>query len=217
MGAVTWRVARSLEILLNEINRAHPNRSKASDGSIGDAAHQDRTSDHNPWIQDEGVGVVSARDFTNDPDHGFDSSDFAEWLRQRCINSDETRVKYLISDRRIANGDIQDWSWRPYPGSNPHLHHVHISVKPNKKKYDDTRGWGYPDPAKEGGDVEWTDKVKLTETDASIWNAHGRTTKYKAGSEVSFSDMVRYPTLARKLDMKVDKVLALLAQEPENG
>lgn len=44
-------------------------------------------------------------------------------------------------------------------------------------------------------DMKWTDQVKLTDVDARIWGGD-----YKAGDEVSFGLMVRYPTLARKLD-----------------
>ena len=36
---VSWYVARSLDQLLAEINASAPHRSKASDGSIGDASH----------------------------------------------------------------------------------------------------------------------------------------------------------------------------------
>jgi len=42
---MSWRLARSLEPLRNEVNAAAPNRSKASDGTIGDTAHSSRASD----------------------------------------------------------------------------------------------------------------------------------------------------------------------------
>ena len=44
---MAWRVARSLDVLLGQLNALAPERSKASDGSIGDAAHASRSSDHN--------------------------------------------------------------------------------------------------------------------------------------------------------------------------
>jgi hypothetical protein len=56
-------------------------------------------------------------------------------------------------------------------------------------------------------DMQWTDKIKLTEEDARVWNLHGHTTVYERGSEVTVGGMVRYPTLARKIDMKVDKLV----------
>src|SRR5262245_17692709 len=55
-----WRVARALERMRAQINAAFPQRSKDSDGTIGDAAHASRASDHNAWIVDDGIGVVSA-------------------------------------------------------------------------------------------------------------------------------------------------------------
>ena len=33
---MTWRVARSLDVLLAQLNTRAPNRSKAADGSVGD-------------------------------------------------------------------------------------------------------------------------------------------------------------------------------------
>jgi|HigsolmetaAR201D_1030396.scaffolds.fasta_scaffold15936_2 hypothetical protein len=45
---MAWRLARSLEQLRRQIDAAYPGRSKASDGTIGDVAHSQRNSDHNP-------------------------------------------------------------------------------------------------------------------------------------------------------------------------
>lgn len=137
---VAWRLAKSLEILRSEVNAKWPNRSRDSDGSIGDASHASRSSDHNPWIADPagGPNVVSAVDITHDPVHGFDSYAFAEWLRTQR----DPRVKYVISNRRIFSSEVAPWQWRRYGGSNPHDHHVHISVQDEKAKYDDTRSWG---------------------------------------------------------------------------
>src|SRR6185369_6589741 len=138
---MTWRVAKSLDVLLHQINDQYPGRDKSSDGSIGDASHQTRDSDHNPWIQDpDGSSVVSARDFTNDPAHGLSSQKLAEAL----VASRDARIKYVISNRQICSGTGQKqqaWAWRKYAGSNPHDHHCHLSVKEDKAHYDDTRPW----------------------------------------------------------------------------
>lgn len=132
---MTWRVAKSEDKLLAEINAFAPNRSKASDGSIGDAAHASRSSDHNPFIKDKnGIGVVRARDFTHDPKGGFDSYIFADSLAK----ARDPRVSYIISNSRIWNATQ---GWRPYHGSNPHDHHCHVSVSESAALYDDTSDW----------------------------------------------------------------------------
>jgi hypothetical protein len=134
---MTWRLAKSLIQLRNQINAISPNRNKENDGSIGDEAHASRSSDHNPWFKDEdGVGVVSAIDITNDPAHGIVSEELAEMLRA----SRDSRIKYIISNRKIASFD-HGWSWRAYSGTNPHDHHVHISVRPERALYDSVVPW----------------------------------------------------------------------------
>lgn len=148
-----WRVAESLDVLLAALNATFPNRSKESDGSIGDLRHQhEKTSDHNPWVIDRGMGVVTARDFTNDPAHGLDSEKLAEALRA----GRDVRIKYVISNRKIFAGSEgpAPWQWRPYSGQNAHNHHVHVSVKSNLKIADDTRAWDLS--ALELGDVKAT-------------------------------------------------------------
>lgn len=191
---MSWRMAKCLEVLLAEINKAHPDRSKASDGGIGDAAHASRSSDHNPWvIGPGGIGIVTARDFTNDPEHGFTSDEFAEWLRQRCLSGAETRVKYIISRKRIANGSIQNWAWRAYTGDNPHEKHVHVSVKSDQAHYDNTKSWGYPGvtrtASKEDENMEWGDKLELSAPAAEALTViDGR--PYGAGSKVSVGHLL---------------------------
>lgn len=136
---MSWRLARSLEVLHSQVNALFPNRRKENDGSIGDEAHSARTSDHNAWIKDGsgGPNVVSAIDITHDPAHGFDSYAFADFLRSKR----DPRIKYLISNRRICSATESPWEWRPYNGANPHDHHVHISVKADKAHFDDPKPW----------------------------------------------------------------------------
>ncbi len=131
---MAWRLAKSLEKLRSQVNAAAPNRDKSSDGSIGDAAHASRGSDHNPYIKDGAVGVVRAIDITHDPKGGLDSYALAETLRK----SADPRIRYIISNRKIANPGA---AWRKYTGSNPHDHHVHVSVGESKSLYDNTGEW----------------------------------------------------------------------------
>ena len=146
-----WHLANALETLRAQVNVKFPTRSKDSDGSIGDAAHASRSSDHNPWISDgSGTNVVSAIDITHDPKSGCDSYALAEALRA----ARDPRVKYIISNRKICAGSDgpQPWAWRPYSGANPHDHHVHISVKSDKAHYDNSGPWLLPMDAKPDAD-----------------------------------------------------------------
>lgn len=118
---MSWRVARSLDELLVQIDQLAPNRSRTSDGSIGDLRHQRETySDHNP----DQYGVVRARDFTHDPARGANMAAIAEALRR----SRDRRIKYVIFDRRIFSATTSPWTWRPYTGTSPHEEHMHVSV-----------------------------------------------------------------------------------------
>jgi hypothetical protein len=139
-----WRVAASLLRLREQINVKFPDRNKASDGTIGDIAHCPGSSDHCPNIADGVVGVVTAMDITHDPAHGPDAGAVAEILRQNR----DPRIKYIISNRRIANFQALDgqppFAWRPYNGANPHDHHFHLSVKGGKNGpdgYDTANDW----------------------------------------------------------------------------
>lgn len=129
---MSWRLAKSLATLRDQINAKYPNRSKSDDGTIGDARHQASVSDHNP---DSG-GVVRAMDITHDPAHGMDTYALAETLR---LNRDP-RIKYVISNGRIWSSGVAPYSWRAYGGSNRHDRHVHISVVADKRA-DDTSPW----------------------------------------------------------------------------
>ena len=137
---MSWRLAKALVTLRAEVDAAFPERSRISDGTIGNAEHAARSSDHNPWVRDGDTGVVTAIDITHDPAHGLVAGDLAEYLRELAIAGDK-RIKYVISNRRIANPAIAGGIWRPYSGPNAHLHHVHLSVSTERKYYDSTATW----------------------------------------------------------------------------
>lgn len=139
----TWVVDRGLDRLLAQINEAAPGRSKASDGSIGDAAHAAGDSDHNPESPPppgNPDNQVDARDFTHDPAHGADMGVVSEALRA----SRDRRISYVIFNRRIfssytSTGGRQAWAWGAYSGENPHTEHMHVSV--NDVNHDQTQDW----------------------------------------------------------------------------
>lgn len=150
-------VDKGLDVLRDQIDAKAPNRSKASDGSIGDPAHAARDSDHNPErTRDSSDGndpdyQVDARDFTHDPAYGADMGKIAEALRL----SKDRRIQYVIFNRRIfssyASGGVPAWTWRPYSGSDPHTGHMHISVVDNPN--DVTTPWSI------GDDMEQSDTL----------------------------------------------------------
>jgi hypothetical protein len=137
LGTTQWRVAKSLLTLLSAVDAAFPGRSKASDGTIGDAAHAGRESDHNPWVKDGLVGVVTAIDITHDPASGCDASRIVAAL----VASRDRRIKYIIWNRQIVNSTVSPWLWRTYRGPNPHTQHFHLSVSSSKSHFDDESPW----------------------------------------------------------------------------
>lgn len=179
----SWRLAKSLDKLRSQVNDAWPDRSKASDGTIGDPAHASRPSDHNPNRD----GVVTALDITNDPINGPDAGELADTLKA----SRDPRIKYIISNRRIWNPSISK-DWRPYTGSNPHSRHVHISVKPDRNLYDAVTPWalGNMKPASfaEVGDEE-TSVVSVAGSEAT--NTHEMETSATSDAETRGSWLKR--------------------------
>lgn len=133
---MAWRLARSLTALRSEVDRRWPNRSKASDGTVGDLAHASRPSDHNP----NAAGVVRALDITA---AGINPGWYAEHLRSlgAAGHPPLRNGGIVIYNRRIASA-VGSWRWRPYGGVNPHDKHIHVSVGRDPAQYDSTAPWG---------------------------------------------------------------------------
>jgi hypothetical protein len=134
-SGTNWRAANSIITLRDQINAAYPNRNKASDGILGDPAHQAQgtASDHNINAQ----GVVCAIDITHDPANGLDVQKLADAI----ADSRDARIKYLIFNDRIMVPTDFGWQWVfHYEGS--HRHHLHVSVWGD---YDNTSNWNIGD------------------------------------------------------------------------
>ncbi len=151
---MAWRVARSLDVLLGQINTRFPQRSKASDGSIGDRAHAATKSEHNP----DHLGIVRARDFTHDPAHGVD----IDRLSDELAASRDPRIRYIIANALILDSrpGNRPWQWVKYAGSNPHTKHLHLSVVADARA-DDPRPWDLPMLRPEGDDDMSAEAEKL--------------------------------------------------------
>jgi hypothetical protein len=142
-----WHLARSLVVLRDQIDAQAPHRSTASDGTIGDTAHQQGPSRHNPNDDD----VVCALDVTDDPAHGCPVHVIADRIR---VNP-HPELAYIISNQRIA-GRSTGWAWHRYTGSNPHEKHAHfgVGVGPDSEPrppYDGTRSWNTTGNGGDGG------------------------------------------------------------------
>lgn len=131
---MAWKLAPALTALISDVNDEWPLRSKVSDGTIGDASHSARKSEHNPNREpgdDVPDGYVTAADITTD---GVDKS------RLIAVLIADPRTWYVIHDRAIYSRTY-GFARRSYTGSNPHTSHIHVSLNQNRRSCDDTRAW----------------------------------------------------------------------------
>jgi len=117
--------------LRKQVDRRWPGRDKRSDGWIGDRAHSQRKSDHNPdkdgWVHaldiDENMGKRGR--WRN----GRSARRLANQLRLYAGSglAGSERVKYVVYEGRLASGTYRSkwWQWRP--GNWGHYHHIHVS------------------------------------------------------------------------------------------
>jgi hypothetical protein len=116
------RLSKSVIQLREQADDAYPDRDRKSDGTIGDAKHSTRKSDHNP---DPDSGIVRAIDL--DADFNGQASTAAYIADQiRIAAKSDKRISYVIFDYKIASAR-SFWRWRKYTGVNPHTKHIHIS------------------------------------------------------------------------------------------
>ncbi len=139
--------APAIQQLRTDVNAAWPKRSKATDGTWGDARHQKKKSDHNSG---------DAMDVTHDPVNGPSGDTIAAYAIR------DPRVKYVIWNRRIYDKRRSELGWRPYSDwkAHPHDHHVHISVTEAGRA--DTSPWpwtlpGPPPPINVPGEAKFED------------------------------------------------------------
>ena len=160
-----WILVSCLVKLRTEFNEVAPGRDRSSDGSIGDTAHAGGgTSDHLP---DEDFPVLRSKDgdvrnevhaIDVDADlrtPGLSMEQVVQHLLSRCRSGAETRLRYIIFNRRIweaSNG----WRQRAYTGPNPHDKHAHFSASYDTAREASTASWHLEDlMALSADDKKW--------------------------------------------------------------
>lgn len=130
-----WTVVPNLQELLEQMNARFPNRDKASDGAIGDLAHQGGKSSHNPdgdgnaeYKDGDSKNEVRARDFDKDLKDagGVTMEDVVQMLVKLARAGRLPHLRYVIFNKRIWH-KRDNFNTRAYTGSNPHDKHMHVN------------------------------------------------------------------------------------------
>ena len=124
--------------LRKQVDRRWPGRDKRSDGWIGDRAHSQRRSDHNPdkdgWVHaldiDENMGKRGR--WRN----GRSARRLANQLRLYAGSglAGSERVKYVVYEGRLASGTYRRTWWKWRKGNWGHYHHIHVSFTDDAQK-----------------------------------------------------------------------------------
>ncbi len=114
--------------LREQIDDSFADRSRKSDGWIGNEKHQNTKSDHNPLPK---TGEVCAIDVDAKL---CDQPEMSIYLAEqiRVAAKTDKRISYIIHVGKIASAK-SFWRFVKYRGVNPHNRHIHISFKPNQK------------------------------------------------------------------------------------
>ncbi len=125
-------LSKSADTLRDQINLAFVDRSRKSDGWIGDSKHAARKSDHNPRPNGEVCAIDIDAGLSDEQGISYDLAD-----QLRLTAKKDKRISYIIHAGKICSAKSL-WRWVKYRGINPHHKHIHISFKPNQdgKKFD---------------------------------------------------------------------------------
>jgi hypothetical protein len=172
-----WVLIPCLKALFAEFDRIAPSRDRASDGSIGDAAHRNEVSDHNP--DETGRVPIHDADHLNevhaiDVDNNLRESDLTmekvvQFLLGRCRSGAEKRLRYVIYNRRIWAAS-SGWAQKTYTGASPHTEHAHFSASYDTNLEASTASWHLEDipVALTAADKTWITNTIAAQTKAAI-------------------------------------------------
>lgn len=187
MGGEPWRPVAAIPVLFAQVNATWPNRDKASDGVVGDAAHQDRESDHNP----DANGWVHAQDIDDDlRGNPGDADKLADQLLEyaRTKQPGSERLKNIVYKDRVASGTYPDkfWVWR-YNEALEHFSHIHVSYADGYEK--DARPFNLPILMEE-------DMPTAEEIAKAVWAT--KTIDPVTKAEVSYGTLLKYTRINAK-------------------
>lgn len=175
----SWVLIPCLKALFEAFDRIAPNRDKASDGSVGDTAHQQETSDHNP--DETGKVPIHDADKVNevhavDVDNNLNESDLTmekvvQFLLARCRSGAEKRLRYIIYNKRIWSAS-SGWVQKTYTGASPHTEHAHFSASYESALEASTASWHLEDipVALTAADKTWISAEMARQVKAAVGN-----------------------------------------------
>jgi hypothetical protein len=129
-----WQLTAGLKNLHGQVDQRFPHRDHASDGTIGDLAHQAETSGHNPddtpgskpaWNGDpDSTPEVRAWDMDSDlGEPGVTAQQVVDHVRR--LPGVANVIRYLIYNHRMYH--VRDgFAPTVYSGPSPHEEHIHF-------------------------------------------------------------------------------------------
>lgn len=126
-----------LQHVRSEFNSAFPHRDKTTDGWIGDTAHMQGISGHDPESSghaeyndhdslDEVRAIDVDKDLRDASGKGVTMEVVVQYLVAKARRGDYVPFRYMIYNGRIWERST-GWKTRTYTGSNKHTDHLHLS------------------------------------------------------------------------------------------
>lgn len=224
-----WILTKGLSNLRDQVNEAFPDRDKASDGTIGDAAHQAETSGHNP---DDTAGSKAEWNGDSDNTPEVRAWDMDSDLRAtpataqqvvdhvRGLNNVEAVLRYIIYNRKIYKAE-NDWKAEAYTGPSAHTEHIHFSGAYSQAADNNTsfnfRLEEIP-VALTAADKAWILGTVVDAVEAAVWNHTENVDDYdrRAGGDLAHIEERRaamegnLTASVNTVGTKLDQVLATL-------
>lgn len=137
--------------LRTQFNTIAPNRDKGADGWIGDKAHQQESSDHNPdetgrtpYEDADNINEVHALDVDRDlgeDEYGqvLELADYVDEMYENHYQGHDDRLQNIIYRGLVASRSWGWTRWHTYTGASKHFDHAHFSARYTTTQENDTK------------------------------------------------------------------------------